>query len=579
MRHSLLLLIFALLLLIPGTASLPLMDRDEPRFAQATWEMMETEQWVIPYFHGEYRFDKPPLTYWWMRVHYLLLGKGEFTARLHSILAAALTAIVIARLGTFLYSKEAGVLAGLGFLTCLQTLVHGRLCVADMIMILGVCATMDAMARYLLRAPNAPPGEAKAAHFLYLVVALALGFLAKGPIAWIVPCLALALFIWPFGRGAVKDRLARVRRIPWFLSFGLATGICLLWAVPALVQTGGRFFDVGIGTHVIERGLQPFNGRVTIPGVYYLATIVPSLLPWSAFTWQALFRGGLPRGDEKRSLLLAWYLAPFLIFSFYSTQLPHYVMPGFAAFFLLLFRNGRLPQLTSRKETITFSVVVALTLTTCLTGTLFLLFTQDRLDERVRELLPVMFLGLGAIAFVGGFFPLLVALASRTVRPERGTGSRALRILRCLWLPLIFLAGTSAITCNLAAQIREVNLVTRVENRLQEHDGISRIISHDFGEPSLVFYLPEGAALEFGSGIEGMSSAGLDAENDIVLLARSRTWGIFDAFLTTPHLPKLDRKEEILSRFKGNAYRIESVEGFNPARTTWEEILLISRES
>ena len=99
-----LLFVFSFLILIPGTVTLPLMDRDEPRFAQATLEMMETEQWVIPYFDGEYRFDKPPLTYWWMRIHYLILGKGELAARLHSIFAAGLTALVIARLWISLHS-------------------------------------------------------------------------------------------------------------------------------------------------------------------------------------------------------------------------------------------------------------------------------------------------------------------------------------------------------------------------------------------------------------------------------------------------------------------------------------------
>jgi 4-amino-4-deoxy-L-arabinose transferase-like glycosyltransferase len=38
------------------------MDRDEPRFAQATVEMMVRGTWTIPYFNDEYRFDTPPLT-------------------------------------------------------------------------------------------------------------------------------------------------------------------------------------------------------------------------------------------------------------------------------------------------------------------------------------------------------------------------------------------------------------------------------------------------------------------------------------------------------------------------------------
>ncbi len=47
-----------------GSWSLPLMDRDEPRFAEASREMLETGNWVVPHLNGEDRFDKPPLIYW-----------------------------------------------------------------------------------------------------------------------------------------------------------------------------------------------------------------------------------------------------------------------------------------------------------------------------------------------------------------------------------------------------------------------------------------------------------------------------------------------------------------------------------
>jgi len=49
------LILVGLAVLLPGTAVLPLMDRDEPRFAQATWEMIERGEWFVPYFNGEYR--------------------------------------------------------------------------------------------------------------------------------------------------------------------------------------------------------------------------------------------------------------------------------------------------------------------------------------------------------------------------------------------------------------------------------------------------------------------------------------------------------------------------------------------
>jgi 4-amino-4-deoxy-L-arabinose transferase-like glycosyltransferase len=87
--------LLALLALLPGIWELPLMDRDEPRFAHATVEMKERGEWVVPYFNDEYRFDKPPLTYWWMRANFELFGINEFSARLHSVQSSWRIALVL----------------------------------------------------------------------------------------------------------------------------------------------------------------------------------------------------------------------------------------------------------------------------------------------------------------------------------------------------------------------------------------------------------------------------------------------------------------------------------------------------
>ena len=47
------LLLLVLAMTLPGTDWLPLVDRDEPRFATATREMMERHDWIVPTFNAE----------------------------------------------------------------------------------------------------------------------------------------------------------------------------------------------------------------------------------------------------------------------------------------------------------------------------------------------------------------------------------------------------------------------------------------------------------------------------------------------------------------------------------------------
>src|SRR3954464_9483067 len=89
-------LFFAFVLFhILGTWTLPLIDRDEPRFAEASREMIEGGNYIVPYFNNQLRLDKPPLTYWAQVASYRILGENDFAARFPSAIAAALTVLAI----------------------------------------------------------------------------------------------------------------------------------------------------------------------------------------------------------------------------------------------------------------------------------------------------------------------------------------------------------------------------------------------------------------------------------------------------------------------------------------------------
>ena len=104
-----------LLFHLAGTWALPLVDRDEPRFAEASREMIERGDYVVPYFNNRYRFDKPPLTYWFQVATFRAFGETPFAARFPSAVAAALTAVAIFVWGWRLDLNRAGFWAAIIF--------------------------------------------------------------------------------------------------------------------------------------------------------------------------------------------------------------------------------------------------------------------------------------------------------------------------------------------------------------------------------------------------------------------------------------------------------------------------------
>src|SRR5207302_5328467 len=127
------LLFFGCLLFhVVGTWSIPLIDRDEPRFAEASREMIERGNYIVPYFNNQLRLDKPPLTYWTQVSSYHIFGENDFAARFPSAIAASLTALTVFGWSRRIGGEKVGWWAAIIFTLSLQTFVHAKAAVADM---------------------------------------------------------------------------------------------------------------------------------------------------------------------------------------------------------------------------------------------------------------------------------------------------------------------------------------------------------------------------------------------------------------------------------------------------------------
>ncbi len=350
-----------------GNWELPLLDRDEPRFAEASREMVQRNDWIVPYSDGRPRYDKPPLIYWAQAASYRVFGENEFGARFPSALFAAATCVIIAIWGSRmdgLESGRSGFRAALMFGLCLQALIHGRSAVADMALVFFV--TLAAWAGWEgldMRTLRRNSGRTPIGFALIFWVALALGFLTKGPIA-LVP-LGMVAFIAMRRRGATPPRT-----LEWVLGALLAVGIVAAWGVPALIRTHGEFAAIGLGRHVVERSFRPMEGHGAKSNLFwllstpfYLAGLFLSFFPWSIWLPAAIRDGWRQRKAVglTAAYLLSGIVVVFVIFSVYRTKLPHYTLPAFPLLALLMSRWWELhrPQALFSRWTIGVSAATA----------------------------------------------------------------------------------------------------------------------------------------------------------------------------------------------------------------------------
>jgi 4-amino-4-deoxy-L-arabinose transferase-like glycosyltransferase len=327
-----------------GTWSIPLIDRDEPRFAEASREMIERGDYVVPHFNNQLRLDKPPLAYWAQVASYRIFGENDFAARFPSAVAAALVALAILAWGTRMGGgNHVGWWAAIIFTLSLQTFVHAKAAVADMWLVLFM-TTAHWSGYELVRDRLWPTDQASTLKhqtlfwWFVLYLSLALGFLAKGPIAW-TPLLTLAAM-----KLLVRD-VELAKRFKFVRGILLMLAIVALWGVPALIQTDGEFLRIGIGRHVVGRSFGAMEGHgANSLGVYllllpfYFVTIFASFLPWS-IKLPSLTKKLWQSRDKIDIYLITGAAIIFVIFSLIKTKLPHYTLPAFPLLSLLLARH------------------------------------------------------------------------------------------------------------------------------------------------------------------------------------------------------------------------------------------------
>jgi 4-amino-4-deoxy-L-arabinose transferase-like glycosyltransferase len=355
-------ILLSLVLLLAGNWILPLTDRDEARFGEASREMIQRGDYVVPWFNDEWRLYKPVLIYWCQIASYRVLGDNDFAARLPSVLFTTATALLLVRWGRKIADAKTGFLAGAMFVTALHVAILGRIATADIAMIFFFALT--AWGGWELTRPAQPQ---RRMWWWIFYVAMALGFLAKGPVAW-MPLAGMIL-----GRALRKENF-RLPLSETVVGLCLAVALVSLWGVPALVQTNGQFWAVGMGEHVFKRavavndshGMSGMLGFVALLPLYFVTFFV-SFLPWSTRVPAALRRWW----PERKRDDLGWYLlvnaaAVFVAFSLVKTKLPHYTMPAFPLIALWFARQisgeAQLPSWFGKRLAIMVALILAVTL-------------------------------------------------------------------------------------------------------------------------------------------------------------------------------------------------------------------------
>ncbi len=324
--------LLCLALFVPGQAAVPVLDRDESRFVQASQQMLESGDLVDIRFQDEPRHRKPVGIYWLQAASVALLGPGDGGAlwpyRLPSLLGALVAVLLTFALGRALVGRQAA-LIGAGLLAVSVVVVtEAHIAKTDAVLLACAVAAQGALGRMFLAGRTAPARPGLALPLLFWG-ANGIAVLIKGPIVPMISALTVLALVIAFPERGWLARLRAARGLP------LALALVAPWAIAIGLATDGAFYREAIGGDLLAKVASGQESHGAPPG-YFAAVATLTFWPASLLLWPALVWAVGRRHEPGVGVCLAWLVPAWLVFELVPTKLPHYTMPLYPALALLV---------------------------------------------------------------------------------------------------------------------------------------------------------------------------------------------------------------------------------------------------
>ncbi len=332
LRNSILLfflLSFSLAIFLPGIAKIPVIDRDEAHFAQASRQMLQTNNFFQVRFQDTTRFQKPPGINWLQAASVYLLSNSEtnkiWPYRFPSLLGALISVILTFYFSRSVVSLRSAALASTFLASSLLLLVEAHMAVIDTSLLSSILLMQWALWVIYEKGINYEKASWIWAFLFWL--AMAYGTVLKG----VSP---LVGFFSIFGLCLVE------RRIDWLRGLHLAWGLLAFmalsfsWLMMLNVAEHKNYLFQMLQKDLLPKlkGGHESHGK---PPLFHLIILPLTFWPASLFLWQGVAYAIRNRQHHLVKFLLIWIIPTWVFFELMPTKLPQYVLPTFPALALL----------------------------------------------------------------------------------------------------------------------------------------------------------------------------------------------------------------------------------------------------
>jgi len=299
--------IITIIIVFFNLGGVPLLDPDEPVYAETPKEMFAFNEFVSPRIYGEYWYDKPPMFYWLVAISYKIFGVNEFAARFPSAILAVACILAVYLSGRRLFNERAGMAGALVLATSIEYFYLGKAAVTDITLLFFLSVSLLSFIE-------------KRYYTAYLFAGLAT--LTKGPIGLLFPGGIIFFYL------LATRNWSQLKSMKIFSGLLIYAIVATPWYVIMYNIHGSIFIDTFLGFHNITRFTSPEHPE-SVQWYYYLPVLILGFFPWTAIMLQSMWTS-LTRSRNNFSVLLflnIWALFIFIFFTISQTKLVSYILP------------------------------------------------------------------------------------------------------------------------------------------------------------------------------------------------------------------------------------------------------------
>ena len=331
-----------------------LWDRDEPRNAGCAAEMLGRNDWVVPIFNGELRYQKPVLLYWLTMGAYQLFGVNEFAARFCSAFLAVGTVAITYSIAFRLFGSMVAIFSGIILSSNLMFAVAARAATPDSVLIffstLAIGCFVWGSGKTPLQSLSLSFREINWRWLLAMGISMGMAMLAKGPIGFLMPMaiMGMHLLITRRDKQRRSSFLSTVAPLHFLkttlamrplLLLVIALAVALPWYIWVGIRTEGDFLHIFFVLEHLGRSTTVFENHSGGLWFYPVAILI-GFFPWSLF-WLPVaiiayrFLKNSHATTDGMILTICWIGVQVGIFSLAQTKLPSYITPCYPGLSIL----------------------------------------------------------------------------------------------------------------------------------------------------------------------------------------------------------------------------------------------------